>query len=211
MVLFMTRANLQLTDYDAVGQLHADDLEKVSAPLSTLLTQELDGASEALGLTTDEILVAALGRTIERTIGDGSVAVDVPGYGASVHAMTLDCVSPAEVGADEMLAGVHDALAALKMRRIVHGVPNDLRAQPISEVLFADGDDASTRPHLGHALELRAYRSGDVIALDWWFDTRSFEPYTVQELAEQFPLALIELTSEATPPVHATPELAMAH
>ncbi|MDT5073058.1 MAG: hypothetical protein QOH82_2378, partial [Mycobacterium sp.] len=37
------------------------------------------------------------------------------------------------------------------------------------------------------------------------------ESYTVQELAEQFPLALIELTSEATPPIHATPELALAH
>jgi hypothetical protein len=93
----------------------------------------------------------------------------------------------------------------------VHGVPDDPRGQPISEVLFAVGDTAPTRPHLGHVLELRAYRDGDVIALDWWFDGRSFEPYTVQELSEQFPLALIELTSEATPPIHATPELAMAH
>jgi hypothetical protein len=33
----------------------------------------------------------------------------------------------------------------------------------------------------------------------------------VQELAEQFPLALIELTSEATPTSMATAELAMAH
>jgi hypothetical protein len=207
----MTRANLQLTDYDAEGPLHVEDLQKVAAPLSTLLTLELDGASEVLGLTSDELLIAALGRAIERTIGEGNVAIDVPGYGTSVHSMALQCVSPADSPADAMLASVHDALEGLKVRRIVHGVPDDPRGQPISELLFADGDTAAARPHLGHALELRAYRAGDVIALDWWFDARCFEPYTVQELAEQFPLALIELTSEATPPVHATPELAMAH
>ena len=207
----MTRANLQLTDYDAVGPLHDEDLQKVAAPLSALLTMELDGASEALGLMSDEFLIAALGRSIERTIGGGTVTVDVPGYGTSVHSMTLRCAAPDQVGADDMLAGVRGALEALKVRRIVHGVPDDPRVQPVSEILFVDGETAATRPHLGHVLELRAYRDGDVIALDWWFDARSFEPYTVQELAEQFPLALIELTSEATPPIHATPELAMAH
>jgi hypothetical protein len=207
----MTRANLQLTDYDAVGPLRVEDLQKVAAPLSALLTQELDGAATALGLTSDEILVAALGRAIERTIGEGTVTLDVPGFGTSVQSMTLRCASPAQAGPDEMLAGVRGALEALKVRRIVHGVPDDPRRQPLSEVLFADGDTSATLPHLGHALELRTYRDGDVIALDWWFDGRSFEPYTVQELAEQFPFALIELTSEATPPIHATPELAMAH
>ena len=78
-------------------------------------------------------------------------------------------------------------------------------------VLFANGADAATRAHLGHVLELRVHRVGDVVALDWWFDTRSFESYTVQELTEQFSLALIELTSEATPTMLATAELAMAH
>ena len=207
----MTRANLLLTDYDAVGPLRVEDLVKVAAPLSALLTQELDGAAEVLGLMSDEILIAALGRAIERTIGEGLVALDVPSYGTSVHSMTLRCAAPAQAPADEVLAGVHDGLQALKARRIVHGVPDDTRSQPVSELLFVGGDTAAGRPHLGHALELRAYRAGDVIALDWWFDPRSFEPYTVEELAEQFPLALIELTSEATPPVHATPELAMAH
>ena len=36
----------------------------------------------------------------------------------------------------------------------------------------------------------------DTIVVDWWYDTRSFDAATVDELAEQFPLALIELTSE---------------
>jgi hypothetical protein len=207
----MTRANLQLTDYDAEDRPRVQDLELVAAPLSSLLTMELDGAAEVLGLTSDEILLAALGRAIERTIGNGAVAVDVPGYGTSVHPMALSCAAPGQVDADEMLAGVHHALEALTVRRIVHGVPDDPRSQPVSDVLFANGDSAAARAHIGHLLELRAYRRGDVVALDWWFDARSFESYTVQELAEQFPLALIELTSEATPPIHATPELALAH
>jgi hypothetical protein len=58
---------------------------------------------------------------------------------------------------------------------------------------------------------LHAYRRGEVLVLDWWFDTRSFEPYTVEELAEQLPYALINLTSEATAPVLAAAELAMAY
>ncbi|MBJ7338438.1 hypothetical protein [Mycolicibacterium sp.] len=207
----MTRANLQLTDYDAEGRPRVEDLELVAAPLTPLLTMELDGAAEGMRLTSDEILLAAMGRAIERTIGGGELTVDVPGYGTRVHQMALSCVASGQVQADEMLAGVHHALDALAVRRIVHGVPDDPRAQPVSEVLFASGDGAAERPHLGHVLELRTYRDGDVIALDWWFDGRSFEPYTVEELAEQFPLALIELTSEATPPIHATHELALAH
>lgn len=207
----MTRANLELTDFDAEGRPGVDDLEMVAAPLSAVLTMELDGAAEALGLTTDEILLAAFGRAIERTIGNGVVNVDVPGNGTSVQPMVLRCAAPAQVDADEMLAGVHHALDSLAVRRIVHSVPDGQRAQSASDVLFANGGSAATRPHVGHLLELRAYPHGEIIALDWWFDTRSFESYTVTELAEQFPLALIELTSEATPPVHASPELALAH
>jgi hypothetical protein len=207
----MTRANLQLTDYDADGRPHVENLGLVAAPLSSLLTLELDGAADVLELKSDEILLAALGRAIERTIGGGVITVDVPGYGTSVHPMVLPCAAPSQLDADEMLAGVHHALESLTVRHIVHGVPDDPRSQPLSNLLFANGEFAATRSHLGHVLELRAYRDGNVVALDWWFDSRSFEPYTVQELAEQFPLALIELTSEATPPVHAPHELALAH
>jgi hypothetical protein len=203
----MTRANLQLTDHAALGRPDVAVLERVVAPLSALLTQELDGAAGALGLPNGEILVAALGRAIERTIGRGSVAVDVAGNGIGVQTMTLACAAPEQIPADEMLAGVHHAWEALASEPMAPGAPVGPRAQ----LLFANGAAAAARAHLGHVLELRAYRDGDVIALDWWFDTRSFEAYTVQELAEQFPLALIELTSEATPGIPATHELAMAH
>ena len=45
----MTHANLQVTDYDAVGGPQVDDLSVLSAPLSEVLTQELDGAASLLG------------------------------------------------------------------------------------------------------------------------------------------------------------------
>ncbi|KAA0101264.1 hypothetical protein CIW49_07230 [Mycolicibacterium sp. P1-18] len=207
----MTRANLQLTDYDAEGRPRVEDLELISAPLSALLTMELDGAAEVLELTTDDILLAALGRAIERTIGTGVVGVDVPSYGTSVEPVALSCAAPAQLDADEMLAGVHHQLGAVAVHGIVRGVPSQTRAASPSAVLFATAAAAAERPHTGHVLELRAFRQGDVIALDWWFDARSFEPYTVAELADQFPLAMIELTSEAIPPVHANNELALAH
>ena len=207
----MTRANMQLTDYDTVGPAPVDDLTQVAAPLSAVLTQELDGAAAVLGLTSDEILLAALGRAIQRTIGNGTVAVDIPGYGTSVHSVAVQCAAPELVAADDMLASVHRELERLSIHRMVHGVPNDTRAQALANVLFATGEVATSLAHLGHVLELRAHRVGDVMALDWWFDARSFEAYTVQELAEQLPLALIELTSEATPPILAIAELAMAH
>lgn len=206
----MTRANLQLTDYDAEGTPRVEDLSSVAAPLSTLLTMELDGAAGSLGLTIDQILLASLGRAIERTIGTGVVSVDVLGNGASVQSLTLSCAAPSQMNADEMLASVHHELDAVAAHPIVRGVPDDAVPQPVSDVLFACGDSAATPSHQGHVLELRAYRLGDVIAMDWWFDARSFEPYTIAEIADQFPLAMIELTSEATP-LHITHELALAH
>ncbi|MEU0496343.1 hypothetical protein [Mycobacterium sp. NPDC006124] len=207
----MTRANLQLTDYDPEGRPRVEDVELLSAPLSTLLTLELDGAAAALEVSTDDILLAALGRAVERTMGTGVVVVDVPCHGTSTRPIRLACVSPSEVDANEMLAGVHQQLGALAISRIVRGVPDHGTAPSIADVLFASGGTAADYPHRGHVLELRAFRRGDVVVLDWWFDARSFERYTVAELADQFPLAMIELTSEATPGVHANHELALAH
>ena len=54
------------------------------------------------------------------------------------------------------------------------------------------------------------HRADGLVQLDWWYDTRSFDAYTVEELAEQFPLALIEMTSEA-PAAARTPPMAVGH
>ncbi len=54
-----------------------------------------------------------------------------------------------------------------------------------------------TVPGLGHALELRSYRHGGVIHVDWWYDSRRVPAVTVDELAARFPLTLIELLDNA--------------
>ncbi|MDT5328043.1 MAG: hypothetical protein QOF25_5195 [Mycobacterium sp.] len=205
----MMSANLQMTDYDVDGRPGDDDVAVVSAELSEVLTQELDGASVALGVTAADILLAALGRAIERTMGEGVAAVDVPGHGRTMHPVKLSCVGPQLTDATEMLACVHHMMAAVSLRLTVHGVPDDPHAQPLSDIHFAYGTSEPAR--LGHLIELCAYRRGEVVALDWWYDGRSFERYTIQELSEQLPYALIELTSEATAPALAGAELAMAH
>jgi phthiocerol/phenolphthiocerol synthesis type-I polyketide synthase E len=64
-----------------------------------------------------------------------------------------------------------------------------------------DGDTEltvrETLPGLGYALELRAFRHGGVLHVDWWYDRRRVRSGTVEALAEQFPATLIALIDEA--------------
>jgi hypothetical protein len=187
---------LRIADHETVDGPQAADLIKISAPLDSTLTGELDGAQWYLGLAGEEILLAALGLAIARTIGEGVVPVDVAGHTGSVP---LSCTSAGLATATEALGAVHRSLSA-------GWTAPKLAAQPASEIFFSY---LGTEPGLRHALELRAYRADDLVQLDWWYDTRSFDSYTVQELTEQLPLALIELTSEAMPQPH-TP-MAVGH
>lgn len=187
---------LRIADHETTDAPRAEDLSKISAPLDSTLTGELDGAQWYLGLACEEILVAALGLAIARTIGEGLVPVDVAGHGGSV---TLSCTSAGLATATETLGAVHRSLSR-------GPTAPKLAAQPPAEIFFSY---LGTEPGLRHALELHAYRADGLVQLDWWYDTRSFDSYTVEELAEQLPLALIELTSEAMPQPH-TP-MAVGH
>lgn len=178
-----------LTDYDAEGAPLPDDLGRLAAPLSQLLTDELDGASRHLGVPVEVILLAALGRTVQRTAGAGVLAVDFMVEGAATrHGVGVPCVGPAEVDATQLLAAVRAAVT-----------DGSWSGAEVALRYTGSGRAADIIPGLGHALELRAYRDAGVVALDWWYDTRRFEAYTVEELTEQFALALIEVTSEAVP------------
>lgn len=192
-------ATLTITDYDVDDAPRPDDLQRVQVPLTETLSEELQGAGRHLDVPAEEILLAALARTVHRVLGRGVVAVDLvrqPTVDTTVHAVGLSCVAPSEIDATGMLTEVRTAIAGATARRGAH---------PEAEVAFSYADSMPSLmaceviPGLGHALKLRAYRSGDVLNLDWWYDTRRFEEYTVVELTEQFPLALIEITSEAVP------------
>lgn len=185
---------MSIADFDAVGAPAVSDMARVSAPLSPVLTQELDGARQSLGLDIEVLLIAALGRAIERVVGAGMSMVDVSmsHRPAGLRQLALDCVSAREVDATDMLAAVNRTYTEAR-----RGAP----AWQSADVLLSCVAVAvrNVHPELGHALELHAYRQDGVLQLDWWYDNRRFDPYTIEELSEQFPLTLIELASEAVP------------
>jgi hypothetical protein len=190
---------LRVVDHD-IAEETSPVLEKLSMTPSDEVTAEVDGATEWLGLAADEILLAALGRAIARTIGDGIVAVDVTGERRWVlHAIPLMCATAQQASATEMIGNVHRMFDAAP--------PHAAALQP--EILLnyigtlPDGTTPmyETPPGLGYALELRVYRTDGLLHLDWWYDTKRFDAYTVEELTEQFPFALFDITSDAATPV----------
>ncbi len=187
---------MRVVDYETAEPPQRGDLAKVSAPLSSTLTGELDGAQWYLGVAAEEILLAALGLAIARTIGEGVVAVDVAGHSGSVP---LRCTAAGLATATETLSAVHRTMAP-------GPAAPALAENPPSDIYFSY---QASGPGLRHPLEVRVYRSAGLVQLDWWYDTRGFDRFTVEELAEQLPLALIEVTSEAMPPIQAA--LAVGH
>jgi hypothetical protein len=197
----------RLFDHQVAGRPRPDDLARIPAPLTSTLKAELDGARSYLGVPAEEILLAALSRTIARTFGEADLAVDVNANGR--FTVVLACMTSRSADATEVLQGVHRSLAAAH-----HGAP------PSSDVFFSYSgaapellSDDVVPPHdvlpgLGHALEIRVCRKADSVQVDWWYDTRKFDRYTAKELTEQFPLALIDMTSDALPPVREPANLA---
>jgi phthiocerol/phenolphthiocerol synthesis type-I polyketide synthase E len=67
-------------------------------------------------------------------------------------------------------------------------------------VQFDSANDVALRqtlPGLGHPIELRAYRHGGLLHVDWWYDIRRVRTGSAEALAEQFPAILIGLIDEA--------------
>lgn len=178
-------ANSWFVDHWAPTSPHGADMAKLSSSLGSILRAELDGAQAQTGAGAAQFLLAALGRTVARTIGDGVLSVDVDAGESSAEGVAVPCASEREVSAFELLAAVRRALAA-----------GGAAPRP-TDVYFACG--AARAAGDRHRLEVYTRLDSelsDTIVVDWWYDTRSFDAATVDELAEQFPLALIELTSE---------------
>ena len=64
---------MRVVDDEIPDAPRPEDFSKLSAPLNSVLTAELDGAQWYLGVAGEEILLAALGLAIARTIGEGVV------------------------------------------------------------------------------------------------------------------------------------------
>lgn len=194
------KAMIHVVDYDIADARRPGSMARVSTPDTTELTAELDGATEWIGVASDEILLAALARTIARTLGDGVVPVDIASDGRCLlDAVSLVCATARQASATEVLRGVHRTLAAAA-ECAVDG-PSEVYFNHIGEVSEGTAPVEETPPGMGHALEVRVYRTDGLVHVDWWYDTSRFEAYTVEELTEQFPLALFEMTSDALPPL----------
>jgi len=186
---------LRVVDHD-IAEGTFPDLNKLSMLPSEEVTAEVDGATEWLGVAADEILLAALGRAIARTVGDGVVAVDVTGERRwLLHAIPLLCATSQQASATEMLGTVHRMLSAVSAHAT--SLPSEVLVNYIGTLPAGSTPMYETPPGLGYALELRVYRGDGLLHLDWWYDATRFDRYTIEELMEQFPLALFEMTSDA--------------
>ena len=231
------------TGADTAGAPHAGDLRKLATALTPEQTSQFDNARRLLQSSIDEILLAALARTIAVTVGDGLVSVDLAGTGravlrpdldlrrtigwsSTIYPIALPCMDSAGASAPQLLSEVSRTLDAVPHHGIGYGLLRYLHA-PTAEVLAAaspsdifvsylgmipewqesdapvqfDGENGlairETLPGLGHPLELRAYRHGGELHMDWWYDCRRVRSGTAEALAEQFPAILIELIGEA--------------
>jgi phthiocerol/phenolphthiocerol synthesis type-I polyketide synthase E len=241
-----TRATLRVARSKVSEPPQVEDLKRLSTTLSVAETTEINDARRRLRLPIDQILLAALGRTIAATVGDGGGAVDLGGAGRSVlkpdvdlrrtvgwfttvYPVVLNCATDREASARQLLDDVHDTLNAVPHYGIGYGLlryiygpttrvlggtrPADIffsyvgTIPDLASVAAADAPiqlDANTAtpvrealPGLGHAVELRVYRTSGALHLDWWYDTRRLEPTDVEALARHYAAALMELTRAA--------------
>ncbi|MCV7179911.1 condensation domain-containing protein [Mycolicibacterium sphagni] len=184
-------SNVRVVDDEILGRPRPEDLVRLSAPLSHELTAELDGAVGIAGVGAEEVLLAALGRAIARTIGVGFVTVS--GL-TTVHPIRLCCADECDMDADALLADVREALrparqlgnSATDVAFSFLGLPPEPSLGPLQ---LTDGP----------ALGVLAYRGDGDLQMDWWYDARRLDYCTVDELTNQFRLGLIGLTSEASP------------
>jgi phthiocerol/phenolphthiocerol synthesis type-I polyketide synthase E len=242
-----TRSTLSVAaGLDPTDRPGSDDLVRHSTALSAEDTGEIDDARRRLRLPVEEILLAALGRTVAAAVGEGAVAVDLGGRGRSVlkpdvdlqrtvgwfttlHPVVLKASSAQQSGATAMLDDVRESLKAVPHYGIGYGLlrymyaptARVLSAARPADILFShigtipdapadQPDDAPVRfdsdtampirdalPGLGHALELRVYRTSGVLHVDWWYDNRRLGPTDVESFARQYSSALLEIVREA--------------
>jgi phthiocerol/phenolphthiocerol synthesis type-I polyketide synthase E len=238
------KRTLHIAGAEPSGRPGAADVARVSSALSAAETGEIDDARRRLRLPLEDILLAALARTVAATVGEGAVAIDLGGRGRSVLKPDVDLqrtvgwfttLHPVVLharrddSAARSLAEVHETLDAVPHYGIGYGLlrylfaptARALAATRPADILFShvgtipevpsdQPDDAPVRfdadtampirdalPGLGHAIELRVYRTAGVLHIDWWYDNRRLGPTDVESFARQYSAAILEITREA--------------
>ncbi len=147
-----SRATLRLADPEIAQPPHLADLTRLSSVLTSDQTAQVDDARRRLTMSIDEILLAALSRTIAQTVGEGVVTVDLEGSGRSVLRPDVDLrrtigrfttLYPAPLrcardgDATESLASVRDSLKSVPHYGIGYGLLRHVYA-PTARLLAAE-------------------------------------------------------------------------
>jgi phthiocerol/phenolphthiocerol synthesis type-I polyketide synthase E len=142
-----------LPNADVTHPPSADDLTKLSCTLSIEQTSELDDARRRFRRSIQAIVLAALGRTIARTVGEGVVAVELEGDGrlvlrpdvdlhrtvgrfATYYPVPLACANGRGATAIQELDAVHKTLKSVPHYGLGYGLLRYLYA-PTGRVLGA--------------------------------------------------------------------------
>ncbi|ADT99607.1 hypothetical protein [Mycolicibacterium gilvum] len=183
-------AALDVFDHSSIDAL-PHQLEKFSTTPSSELTEEVEASAEWLGVPIEEILLAALGRTLGRTRGEGNITIDVTGGNRWLsQPAAIFCSADPALSPTDILQSAHTALVSSPRRS----------AEPADVLLNVSVGSLLDAP-AGRALELRVQRLDGGLQIDWWYDAQRFDPYSIEEMAEQFPQAVIDITSDASAPL----------
>ncbi|MGV0742698.1 beta-ketoacyl synthase N-terminal-like domain-containing protein [Mycolicibacterium sp. XJ870] len=234
------KPSLRLAEHGMADQPGTADLARLQSTLTVEQITDIDRLRRRFECGVDEVLLAALSRTVAQTLGDGIVAVSLAGDGrsvfkpdidprrtvggfAAIYPIPLRCVG--EDGAMQILDDVREVLASVPHHGIGYGVLRHLYAPsaaklaaiPTPDIFMSNQGvipdlppgqgpvhfdlDAAMPvrdkvPGLGHAIEMRVYRSSGGLHVDWWYDTRRVQPSTLATLVERYPAAVTELTAD---------------
>jgi phthiocerol/phenolphthiocerol synthesis type-I polyketide synthase E len=144
---------MRLADPEVTSPPHRGDLMRLPSALTSDQTAQVDDARRRLTASLEEILLAALSRTIAQTVGEGTVTVDLEGTGRSVLRPDVDLrrtigrfstLYPAPLpcardnDSTELLASVRETLKSVPHYGIGYGLLRHVYA-PTARLLAAEG------------------------------------------------------------------------
>ncbi len=133
----VSASTLKVAGEQAAGAPGLPDLARTASSLTVAETTEIDDARRRLRVPIDEMLLAALSRTIAHQVGDGTIAVDLRGEGRSVlkpdvdlrrtvgwfdtvYPITLSCAK--DDAATQLLDDVHNTLMGVPHYGLGYGL-----------------------------------------------------------------------------------------
>jgi phthiocerol/phenolphthiocerol synthesis type-I polyketide synthase E len=202
-----------------------DARRRLRLPINEILLAGLSRAlASAVGEGTVAVDIGGAGRSVLKPDVDLRRTV---GWFTTIYPVALSCSTDGRASARQLLDDVHETLAGVPHYGIGYGLlrylyaptarlfgsvaPADIHFSYVGAIpeLPSAGDAPvqfdpdvampvrEALPGLGHALELRAYRTAGVLHLDWWYDSRRIEESVVRSLADGFSTAVMDLVREA--------------